>query len=345
MAGTGYLRGDFETTVGSESNSSPTLSTKSIYVPSQVATFALNPNPLERDDELRGIDEPIAVLEEVHQPTWALTTRAYPDVLGFLLKAQLGAPTTTTGNSVITDANGVVVPTGAYRHTWTAPFGPTGANPQTTQWRASYVDQTVFLKAHGCAVNTMQFSVPETGGVGVQASGPLTYLERTADPSLTASYESLTVPPFLNANLAINSDLASASGAEGDFNFQIDSPVTAVSDFSSASRFPNQMYKGDTSVLMSGSITRSLLKSAEWDALKAATGFALKFTFTSTAVIASAYPYKLIYSIGNAQYSGGGPQDLAARRRIGASFDWRAGYSGTAGNTTIQLVNATASYT
>ena len=55
MSGTGYIRGDFETTVGSESNSSPTLSSKTIYVPATSATLALNPQPLLRDDELRGL--------------------------------------------------------------------------------------------------------------------------------------------------------------------------------------------------------------------------------------------------------------------------------------------------
>ena len=121
MSGTGYIRGDFETTVGSEANSSPTLSSKTIYIPATSASLSLNPSPLTRDDEVRGIDEPIAALEDVHAPTWALETRAYPDVLGFLLKAKLGAPTTTAGNGVITDANG-----------W---FGRMGLKPGTYEVR------------------------------------------------------------------------------------------------------------------------------------------------------------------------------------------------------------------
>lgn len=343
MAGTGYLRGDFETAVGNESTS-PTLSSKTIYVPIQSASFPLGSSPLERDDELRGVDEPLAVLEDAHAPTWSLTTRAYPDVLGFLLKSQLGNPTSTTGNGVITDANAVVVPTGAYRHTWTAPFGPSGASPQTTQWRGAYKDQSVFFKAQGCATESLAFSVPEQGGVGVQAGGPLTYLSRISDPSLTASYESLTIPPFLYSHVAINTDLSGAGTSEGEFSFTLNSPVEAARDLSSASRFPNQMYKSDGSIGLTGSIRRALVDADDWDALKANTGFALKFTFTSTATIASSYPYKLIVSVGNCQYVGGGPEDLAARRRIGASFDWRAGYSGTAGNIVCQLVNATSSY-
>jgi hypothetical protein len=344
MAGTGYINGAFETTVGSESNSSPTLSSKVIYIPAQSAALNLNPSPLERDDELRGVDEPIAVLEDSHAPSWSLATRAYPDVLGFLLKSQLGAPTSTTGNGVITDANGVVVPTGAYRHTWTAPFGPSGSSPQTTQWRASYADQSVYYKAQGCATESLEFSVPETGGVGVSASGPATYLTRISDPSLTASYETLTIPPFLSANLSIGTDLSGAQGAEGEFSFAINNPVEAVRDHSSASRFPNQMYKADGSIGLSGSVRRALLDADEWDALKANTGFALKFTFTSSAAIASSYPYKMIVSVGNVQYVGGGPEELASRRRIGASFNWRAGYSGSAGNIAVQVVNATSSY-
>lgn len=344
MAGTGYLRGDFETAVGNESTS-PTLSSKTIYIPAQSAQLALNPNPLEREDELRGVDEPIAVLQDTHSPTWSLSTRAYPDVLAFLLKTALGAPTTTTGNGVITDANGTVVPTGAYRHTWTAPFGPSGASPQTTQWRGSYADQSVFFKAQGCATESLAFSVPEAGGVGIQASGPATYLSRTSDPSLTASYESLTIPPFLYSNASITTDLSGAATSEGDLSFTINNPVEAVRDLSAASRFPNQMYKADGSIGLTGSIRRAVIDADDWDALKANTGFALKLTMTSgTTYIASSYPYKLIVSVGNAQYTGGGPEDLASKRRIGASFDWRAGYSGTAGNISVQVVNATSSY-
>lgn len=344
MAGTGYIRGDFETTVGSEANTSPTLSSKSIYIPATSTTLALNPNPLERDDELRGVDEPLAVLEETHAPTWALETRAYPDSLGFLLKAQLGAPTTTAGNGVITDSNSVVIPTNAYRHVWTAPFGPSGASPQTTRWTAAYKDQSVFVRGHGCAVEQLQFSVPETGGVGVSASGPLTYLERIADPSLSASYETLTVAPFLRSHMSINTNLTNSSAEEGDFSFTLNSPVDAVRDFSSASRFPQQMYKGDGSIALSGSVQKALVDADDWDALKAATGFTLKFTMTSTVNIASSYPYKLVTTVNNCQYTGGGPEALTASRRIGASFDWRAGYSGTAGNVKIELVNATSSY-
>lgn len=346
MAGTGYLRGDYETTVGSESNSSPTLSSKSIYIPGTEAELALNPTVLERDDELRGVDEPIAVLEEFHRPTWRLRTRTYPDALGFLLKSQLGAPTTTAGNGVITDANGVVVPTGAYRHTWTAPFGPAGTSPQTTQWRGAYADNSTFFKLQGAAVESSEFTVAEQGGVGLIAQGPATYLTRISDPSLTASYEALTIPPFLRAHLSISHGLSgTASGHEGDCTFRIDSPLEAVSDYSSASRFPSQMYKGDTAPTLSGTITKSSVDPEDWDALKAATGFTLAFTLTSTATIASSYPYKAIIKCLNAQYMEGGPEPLAAKRRLKADFTWRSTYAGSAGSSTLQVVNATSAYT
>lgn len=344
MSGTGYINGAYETTVGSEANSSPTLSSKVIYIPSTSAQLSLNPSPLLRDDENRGVDEPITALEDTHAPTWSLESRAYPDVLGFLLKAQLGAPSTTAGNGVITDANGVVVPTGAYRHVWTSPFGPSGNSPQTTQWRLGYNDQSVYYKLQGAAVESMGFSVPEAGGVGLAASGPGCYLTRISDPSLTPSYETLTIPPFLRAHLAVNTNMSNTATNEGDFSFNITSPVEAVSDLSSASRFPTQMYKGDDAVGLTGTIGKSAIDADDWDALKAATSFTLKYTFTSTATIASSYPYKLIVNVGSAQYVGGEAEPLTSSRRLKASWQWRAGYTGTAGNVSLSLINASSSY-
>src|SRR5439155_26201485 len=112
--------------------------TKLIYTPLVTFLPAPNPTPLGRDDELRGVDEPIAVLPEVFDPNWNLDTRMYPDVAGFELKGMLGAPTPTAGNGIITDPDGVTIPTGATRHVWTAPFGPSGINPQTIQRQAAY---------------------------------------------------------------------------------------------------------------------------------------------------------------------------------------------------------------
>jgi hypothetical protein len=98
----GYTHAARESVPGNENNT-PTLSTKVIYEPVRSINVALNPKHLERDDELRTVDEPLAVLPEMFDPTWELEGRAYPDLLGFELATMLGNPTSTAGDGVITD--------------------------------------------------------------------------------------------------------------------------------------------------------------------------------------------------------------------------------------------------
>src|SRR3954470_24360850 len=107
----GYINGRLENAPVNEATATPSLSTKSIYIPAISFDPGLNPNSLERDDELRGLDDSVLVTPEIFAPTWSIETRMYPDLLGFMLAAQLGMPTTTAGNGVITDPDGTTVPT------------------------------------------------------------------------------------------------------------------------------------------------------------------------------------------------------------------------------------------
>lgn len=339
---TGYLHGAFESTPGNEVNT-PTLSTKVIYFPLITSKPDLNPDPMERDDELRNQDEPLPVLEEAHDPAFSYASRAYPDLLGFWLKAALGAPTTTAGNGVITDQDGVAVPTGAYRHVWTAPFGPAGVSPQTVQLQHSYKDQSVFYKLKGAAVEQLSITTPEKGGARLEVSGPAAYMTRQSDPALSPSYESLTVRPFTRGNLTLPSFLSGSNARFEDFTVNANVPVDMVRSLGAASKFPDVVEKGDGLIVFTGAATMRTLDQDDYDALKAATGFALTARWTNDSVIASAYPYKLYLVCTNAQYVGGEVDDLDSRRRHGASFSWKATYAGSA-SVTVQLVNATSSY-
>lgn len=339
----GYLSSAFESIAGNEVNT-PTLSTKVIYTPLKTFTPALGPAHLMRDDELRGVDEPIAALPEAYDPSWALDTRAYPDVTGFELKNCLGAPTSTAGDGVITDPDTVVIPTGATRHVWTAPYGPSGANPQTSQRQASYKDESTYFKLKGCATTQLALSSPESGGVDLTANGPALYMVRQSDPSLTASYESLTIPPFERAHLTITTWLGSTAETE-DFTVQVDNPVETVRTLGVASKFPDVVEKGDGPIVVSGSIPKRHINSTDYDALLNATGFAVKVRWQSTVVIgATTYKYALWLECLNAQYLAGGPNPLTNARRLGATFDWKATYAGSAGSSKWTLVNATSSY-
>ena len=344
---TGYLKSAFEYPgVPGAEFSTPTLSTKTLYAAVLDFTPTLGANPLERDDELIGIDEPRAILPEIYNPTWSLTSRAYPDTLGFLLTGMLGAPTTTSGNGVITDPDNTKIPTGAYRHVFTAPFGPTGYYPQTQEFIAAYKDQSVFYRLKGCATEQLAITVPESGGVQLAANGPANYIARISDPSLSGTADGTSTAPFQRAFATVTSWLSNSNITVScqDINYTITNPVAAIMNMTVASRFPDTVEKEDAPVSVSGSVTARQIDADDWDALVAATGFTATTRWVSTDVIASSYPHKAYVTLKNAQYTGGGAEALANKRRIGGSFDFRGTYAGTTGNTVITVVNNVASY-
>lgn len=339
----GYAQVAFESIVGNETNS-PTLSTKLLYPPLVQCTLNLNAKPMMRDDELRNVDEPFAVLPEIYDPSWSYQSRAYPDLTGMFLKSILGAPVSTAGDGIITDLDAVVVPTGVTRHTWTSPYGPAGINPQTMQIQAAYKDETVFYKLKGAACAQLDLTSPVSGGVQLKASGLGTFMQRVSDPALTPTYEALTVRPFTRNNLAIATWLASTAVHE-DFTVSIANPHEAVRTLGISSRFPDDIEKLDPPIIVTGTLPQRVINTQDWDALLNGTGFAAEIRWTSDSIIASGYPYKLIFKLANAQYVAGDANPLENKRRIGSSFNWKAtNATGSAGSVQIQLMNATASY-
>jgi hypothetical protein len=338
--GQGYVQEKFESTPGNEANT-PTLSTKVLYPPLITTKPPLGADPMERDDELRNSDDPDAVITESYAPTWEEEDRMYPDLTGFRLKHQLGAPTTTAGDGTITDPDSVAVPAGAYKHVWTAPFAA-GIEPMTTQRIYAYGSESVFFKQKGCACEKTDITTPDKGGGRIKVSGPALYQSRISDPSLTPAYQSLAVRPFVKANLTLATWLASSTNHQ-DFDISIASPVVAVRSLGAASKFPDLMEKDDGLLMFTGSVSQRRLLTADWDALLNASGFSAKALWTSESIIASAYPYKLYVEMSNCQYVGGDPDDLDNKRRHGASFNWKATNAGSA-SVTVTLINATASY-
>lgn len=338
---TGYKQALFESIPGNETNS-PTASTKLIYHPLITADAQPVPDPMERDDELRNQDQPLPLLSDAYDPSWGLDMRAYPDSLGFELKGLLGSPTTTAGNGVITDPDAVVIPAGATRHVWTAPFGPSGVSPQTTQRIYAWKDEGFYAKLKGCATQNLSLDSPEKGGVMLKCGGPALYMTPISNPSLTPSYESLAVRPFVRGNLTLS--WLSGSATTEDFTIGCTNPVETVRSLGIASLFPDVMEKASqTPIAWSGSIPKRHIDPDDYDALVNATGFAATAKWVGSSVIASAYTYKLFIEMSNVQYVSGGPNALSNNRRIGAQFDWKATYAGTA-SVTVTLVNATTSY-
>lgn len=334
------LRRETTNAPGNESVT-PTYATKVLYPPATSVTPTLNPSPLMRDDEIRNIDEPLAIVPEMYAPSWAIESRMYPDTVGFLLAGALGAPTTTNGDGVITDPDTVAIPASCYRHVWTAPF-VTGSIPSTMDLTLAYRDQSMYFSLKGCATDSIGIASPESGGARITASGPALYMDNISNPSLTPSYEALTILPFMRRHLTVS--WLSGSATTEDFSLSIANPVETVRSLGIASAYPDVVEKAESPVTFTGSIPKRQLDETDYDALVAATGFAATAKWVSSSIIASAYPYKLFIEFANCQYTGGNPGALENRRRIGASFDFKATTTGSAGHTTITLVNATSSY-
>lgn len=338
----GYLRAAGESLPGNETNS-PTLSTKKVFPPIQSFGPKTGTKPLIRDDELRNIDMPLSILPEAYDPSWELAMRMYPDGLGFLLKLACGAPTSTAGDGIIKDLSEVVIPTGATRHRWVAPFGPSGASPLTAQFDAAYKDQSVFYKMKGAACESLGITNPESGGSILSASGPANYLDEQADPSLSATYEALSVRPFTRGGLTMPKNLTGGGTIE-DFTLNIANPVESVRTLGIASRWADVMEKANSGpIIVSGTIPKRLLDTQDIQALKEATGFELLALWVSESIIASGYPYKFAMKALNAQYTEGDPDALQNQRRHGQQLSWKS-TAATTESTTFELVNATASY-
>lgn len=341
----GYLFEKFEAGgIGTEAAASSSFSTKTLYSPILTAKPDQGVTPLDRSDELRNQDQPLSLLPEAYEPSWGdYEVRMYPDVLGFRLKHILGAPTTTAGNGVITDPDTTAIPTGAYRHVWTAPFGPAGANPQTTEAVFAYKDQSTFFKVRGMACTELGITNPQEGGSRLSAEGIATYMSRIADPSQTPAYESLAIRPFTRGNLSLPTWL-SGSGTHEEFELSIANPLDAVRSMSAASRSPDSIEYAEELRRVTGSLAQRNLDPDDWDALVNATAFSAIARWVSESIIASAYPYKFYAEMPNCQYSGGEVQELGNQRRHSANFEFAATYGGSSASATFTLVNATASY-
>lgn len=342
----GYVHCAGESIPGNETNV-PTLTTKLLYPPAQSWGPKTNPKHLMRDDEIRNQDEPLSVFTDSYEPDWEAEMRAYPDLLGFYLRILLEAPVSTAGDAIITDPDAVVIPVGATKHVWTAPFvgaGATNASPLTMQAQPAYKDQSVFFKQKGMAIEEFELETPEEGGAAIKMSGPNLYTVRQADPSLTPVYEALSVRPFVRGNLTLPTWLT-GTGTTEDFSFKVNNKVEAVKSLGIASKFPDVMEKDNEGpVVVTGEIPKRQLDLDDWDALINATGFAAKAKWISDSIIASAYPYKLFFEMSNCQYVDGDPDPLSNKRRHGAKYSFRSTSAGAA-STTITLVNATALYT
>lgn len=348
---TTYARLAGETAPGTEA-AAATLSTKKVFVPASEVTIGRGEQFLNRDDEMRGLSEGIPQIPETYSPTWSLQSRLYPDTIGIVLANAFGLSSTgedggthytyTAGNGVITDPDSVVIPTNAHRHVWVAPFGPSGVTPKTCQLDGSYGQENVFMVARGCMTETLSIETPESGGAQLSASGPALYADEQSDPSLTPALETMATRPMMRGGQAVVTWLSGSAVADS-LDLSIALPVDPVRSLGAASKYPNVAEKGDGLVQVTGSIGVRHVDSSDLAALKAATEFAALLRWISDTMITGSYPYKLYVSLTAAQYTEGNLDAIANRRRMGASYGFRAARNASA-SVTITLVNGVSSY-
>lgn len=354
----GYLNGKFEQ--NGASDYTPRAGTETVaasyglerFFPVQQTKPTLGADPMERDDELRNADQSLLEITDTFDPTWEYTSRAYPDVLGYHVANLLGRDT-SNGYAVAssggggTDINSVALTSG-YSHTWTAPFGPAGANPQTSRLVWAYKDQSTFYEMRGCATEQFEIDTPDKGGVVVKASGPGTFINSISDPTLSPSYETPSIRPFVHGNLSVAQSGASApasSGATSGFTVNINNPVTAVRTLGASSQYPDRMEKDEGPISFTGTIAKRNLTANDWTAMRDLNLFTItaKWTGTSYLTGSSGTQYGLSMVI-QAQLVGGDIDDLDNKRRHGSTFNWKAVYDGTTPACVVKLVNNTATY-
>ena len=347
----GYVQLRSEQTVGNESVS-PTLSTKTLYVPADEFSVDQGASFLDRDDEMRGLSEQIPHFPETYSGKWSLKSRLYPDTLGMALSCMFGTSATgetgathytyTAGNGIITDPDGSTIPTSCSRHVWVAPFGPSGASPKTFQSIAAYKDQGLYFKSKGSAVEALSIDTPESGGAMIEASGGSAYMDAVSDPALSPSYETLATRPFMRAGQLVMTWL-SGTATFADFGFQIGNPVDFVRSLGTASKHPDVVEKAEGLVTVGGSVDKRQLDIDDFNALRDATEFAAKVRWRSDTVIASSYQYAFWLEMTAAQYTDGNMAPLGNRRRLGGSFNFRAARNASP-SVTLTLVNNVTSY-
>jgi hypothetical protein len=340
----GYVREQFEDSPGFE-GANPELSVKTIDSPATSVDNSLEPSPLERDDELRGVDEPLQIFEDEFNPTWGFSSRAYPDLLGFRLCQIFGFPVSTAGDgAAVKDPDGVAIPIGATRHVWTAPFGPAGPSPLTTQMNLGYVDEDTFVVVTGAGAEELTLSSDEAGGVKLGAKGPALFWDHIEDPVIVPTPESLGVMPFMRRHLKV----VTWQGDERDlenFGITISNPITAERSMASGSGFPDLLEKGEGPITVAIEAPKRHIRSSDLEALLRAERFAMKARWVSlTKIGVTAYPYGFWLEGDGAQYTGGGPASLENKRRIGSTYQAKLTSDGVGASSKFTLVNATPSY-
>jgi len=328
------------------SSATPNRKSTNLHYPrARAVRLSPAPTPLSRADELTGLLGEPARLADDYAPAGSLSTRAYGDLMTWLLAINGWAGVHTAGDGIITDPDGATIPAGAHKWVFTK---QTGITPQTARIRTNYSRENVELDGYGYALASLNLN----------AAGEITgdlvglFIKRlAADATTVPAVIASTKWPFRRGDLVVTG-LGGGSPALSDFTIAIANSLERDKSFTLAtpSLWPDQLLFGEEQVQVSGTIPKRLLSSTDYDAMVAGTTFALTAKWISPAVIgATAKKYGMWFEMPAAQYVGGDPAELTNSRRRGLDLNWFAAIDDVAGyDCKITLVNgisAVATYT
>jgi hypothetical protein len=234
------------------------------------------------------------------------------------------SPDFATGDTYATKPGSFVGP-GSFLYTFAK---RTGSQAQTAQITAAYGDMGVWLRGQGYGVS--QIALNAAGEMTASLLGLV--LASIADPALSPVYDSQSIWPARRGNLYLT--WLTGGGTVDDFTMQLDNALQQVHSLGLAvpSYFPDVMEYGDTWPRLTGTIPKRRINATDIAALLSGTSFAATAKWRlQTYVADSPSTYGLWIAMPSCQMNALTPDDLAARRRFGASYNWTAFYDEAAG--------------
>lgn len=342
MSANGYAHALIETAVNSE-NTSTALSTVPFYAPAMEVPWEVPPITEDRSDELRGTFEALPLDVVGFEPTTlTLNNRLYANFVGLPIFLTLGFPVTTAGNGVITDPDGNTIPAGATRHVWDSAVTP--AAVRSAQIQLAYPDAVptaIFWKMKGMTCEQLDISPNDRGFWSFAAALKGTYTTPISDPSLTPTYDAVSIKPFVAGHHSIPTWLAS-TGTPVGISYSLNQPSEAAYSFASASKSPDIWDKTDPPKLTAELTFRSA-DVDDYNAMIAGTQWTVKTKWVSDQFITGSYPYKLFIE-GNAMYSQLVVDSLKHQIRHQQTAQVSFGKAAAASGFKITLVNGVSSY-
>jgi hypothetical protein len=336
----GYVQWAVETTPNAELSPSAVSATP-FYHPLQQLSWGIPLITADRTDELRGVTDNVQKDVIGYDPqTIGFTARAYPNIIGLHLWATHGAGVFTAGNGVITDPDATAIPAGANRWVWTA--GTNNGPVRSLQAQATYPDQNVFLIKKGCVWESLQMNHNGEEAI-LTASGHNLYTARQSDPSLTPTYDALSVKPFLRSQIPQPTGWLASSGTQSDFGWTLNNPLSFDRTLS-GSKYPDVVDRTGVDLNLTLNVNIRNLTDADIQALINGTSFTVKQKWVSTQFITGSYPYKLFIEC-NEIYTDLQGDALMHKIRHGGTITVDLGRpTGGTPSYTITLINGVSSY-